>query len=157
MARWIGRKNKKQIELSKSVEFLAKGYDEYATFKKQMESDVGKLTQKLKNLEEKINKFDEALESLLQYSYQYNIKITGLKQTRQRRETAEESMKLCLKLFHALGANVQEYDIDIAHRVQSRNKENLFSQPIICKFTRRIAKELVNSLVIYLKIFLITD
>ena len=35
-----------QIQLSKSVEFFAKGYDEYETFKKLWESKVGKRTQK---------------------------------------------------------------------------------------------------------------
>jgi len=75
------------------------------------------------------------------YSYQYNLKIIGLPQANPK-ETAEETIELCLKLFKELGASkVNEQDIDIAHRLQIRES----SKPavIVCKFTCRIAKEAV--------------
>ena len=57
-------------------------------------------------------------------------------------ESAEETTSMCLKLFIAMGADVSISDVDIAHRVPSRNQSNR-SNAIICKFVRRIAKEKV--------------
>lgn len=76
----------------------------------------------------------------MKYSYQYTIKILGLPQ-RNPRESALESAKICLNLFHKLGANsVTLSDIDIAHRIANRRPSN-FPPAIVCKFTRRLAKE----------------
>ena len=62
-------------------------------------------------------------------------------------ETAEKTAKLCMKIFAGIGANVAEFDIDTAHRVPARNSRRRQAstqstyQPIICKFTRRIARD----------------
>ena len=74
----------------------------------------------------------------MNYSYQYNVKILGIQQ-QHRSESSRESVDICMKLFSAIGAEIAEYDIDIVHRVPSRNSS--YPSPIICKFTRRIAKE----------------
>ena len=49
-----------------------------------------------------------------------------------------------------LGTGIAEWDIDTAHRVPLRNqngrrRQASVNQPIICKFTRRIARERVLS------------
>ena len=54
-------------------------------------------------------------------------------------ETASETSALCVKLFQELGAKVFLSDIDIAHRVHSR-QQNGASKLIICKFVRCLAK-----------------
>ena len=54
-------------------------------------------------------------------------------------ETASETSALCVKLFQELGAEVFLSDIDIAHRVHSR-QQNVSSKLIICKFVRCLAK-----------------
>ena len=46
---------------------------------------------------------------------------------------------MCVKLFHELGAEVFLSDIDIAHRVHSR-QQNGALKLIICKFVRCLAK-----------------
>ena len=57
-------------------------------------------------------------------------------------ESAETTTQLCLKLFHAIGAEgVTKNDIDIAHRVNSRRSDSHYPSPIVCKFIRRLAKE----------------
>ena len=48
-----------------------------------------------------------------------------------------------MKLFKELNAKVNEQDIDIAHRLQNRGTTK--PAVIVCKFTRRIAKEAVMS------------
>ena len=54
-------------------------------------------------------------------------------------ETASETSAMCVKLFQDLGAEVFLSDIDIAHRVHSR-QQNGASKLIICKFVRCLAK-----------------
>ena len=55
------------------------------------------------------------------YSYQFNVKITGLSELNSS-ETAPETSSLCVKLFQEMGAEVSILDIDIAHRVSTRNE-----------------------------------
>ena len=60
-----------------------------------------------------------------------------------QRETTEQTAKLCLKLFSALGVqNVSIFDIDTAHRVSSRSTSDR-PNAVVCKFVRRLAKEKV--------------
>ena len=54
-------------------------------------------------------------------------------------ETGSETSAMCVKLFQELGAEVFLSDIDIAHRVHSR-QQNGASKLIICKFVRCLAK-----------------
>ena len=109
-------------ELEHSQQFLSDEYDD-------MQGKLSKLGRDLSNLLVKVNEITDAIEALQQYSYQYNVKIVGFPQANDI-ESSEDTAKL--------------NDIDIAHRVQIRataaaNK----TKPIICKFTRRLAKEKV--------------
>ena len=55
-------------------------------------------------------------------------------------ESANDTTKLCLEIFKAIGASeFTGQDIDITHRVQSRS--DIGPKPIICKFVQRLAKE----------------
>ena len=54
-------------------------------------------------------------------------------------DTASEASALCVILFQELGAEVFLSDIDIAHRVHSR-QQNGALKLIICKFVRCLAK-----------------
>ena len=58
-------------------------------------------------------------------------------------ETASETSALCVKLFQELGAKVFLSDIDIAHRVHSR-QQNGASKLVICKFVRCLAQKQVS-------------
>ena len=76
------------------------------------------------------------------YSYQFNIKVIGLPLL-SAKETTKQTANLCLQVFHQMGVkDVSINDIDIAHRVPSRNLSN---QPdtVVCKFVRRIIKETI--------------
>jgi hypothetical protein len=69
------------------------------------------------------------------------VKIFGISQAREN----ETSADICIQLFSSIGAtNVTLQDIDIAHRIPSRRQSERLN-PIICKFTRRLAKATVMS------------
>ena len=48
-----------------------------------------------------------------------------------------------MRIFSSIGAEIHPYDLDIAHRVPFRNASDGRPKPIICKFTRRIARDRV--------------
>ena len=127
-------------ELRNSVNFVSAEYDDLKETKSQIERDIKTFDRNLTEIAKKVYDIDESIESIMAYSYQYNIKIMGIPQAKDS-ETAEESVSICLKLFRELGAKVCEQDIDIAHRLQNRNSTR--PAAIVCKFTRRIAKEAV--------------
>ena len=84
---------------------------------------------------------DAAIDDLLKYSFQYNVKIIGFPE-QDEHESAETTTQLCFKLFHAIRAEgVTKNDIEIAHRVNSRRSDSHYPRPIVCKFIRRLAKE----------------
>ena len=77
------------------------------------------------------------------YSYQYNIKITGVPQVSDT-EASEETANICLRIFSGIGVGILISGIDIAHRVQTKNSNRGHRlQPIICKFVRRMTRDKV--------------
>ncbi|CAB4042716.1 Hypothetical predicted protein [Paramuricea clavata] len=127
-------------ERAEAVVFMSKQYDDLEVFRKQATQDIRQITKKLDSISKKCDEITEAIELAEQYSYQYNIKIMGVPQLNEK-ESAETTANLCIKLFTAMGVtDVSLQDIDIAHRVQSR-RPSQNSNPIICKFVRRLAKE----------------
>ena len=132
----------KPMEVDKSMQFLSEEYDDFKSFKSSTEKELTRLSSKLRDFVEKIEIIDETIETIQKYSYQYNVKILGIPQA-DRKESAKDSVDLCLKLFKEVGVDISKFDLDIAHRVPSRNTN--YPPPIICKFTRRIVKEDVMS------------
>ena len=63
----------------------------------------------------------------------------------KEKETAEETSSLCVKLFREMGAEVTIHDIDMAHRVPTREVHG-GPKPIVCKFVRRLARNKVINL-----------
>ena len=57
------------------------------------------------------------------------------------KESAIETSQLCEKIFKAMGVNASLQDIDIAHRVATRNPNSIQAKPIICKFLRRLTRQ----------------
>ena len=94
-------------------------------------------------IDQKVEELDEAIESIMRYSYQYNLKLVGIPQVSSRSETAKERVSICLKVFSEMGVSISSNDIDIAHTTPNKYQSN--PAPIVCKFTRRIAKETVLS------------
>ena len=83
-----------------------------------------------------------AIESFKDYSYKNNLKIVGVPVLAER-ETAEQTALLCLRLFSARRVkDISILDSDTAHRVPARQASNK-PNTIVCKFTRRLAKDKV--------------
>ena len=93
-------------------------------------------------MDEKLNELEKTLEGFIDYSYGFNVKLLGLPQLSPTEE-AHETSSLCVKLFNAMGAmSVSINDIDIAHRVPTRVAWD-GPKPVICEFTRRLARNAV--------------
>ena len=91
-------------ELGKSVVFLSEEYDDMKNGNHSVEEDLKRFESKLDMISKKVDVIDEAIESIMKYSYQYSVKIVGLPQTST--ETAEETVDICVKLFKEMGANI---------------------------------------------------
>ena len=126
-------------EGERSLSFLSDKHDELMLFKTNAMVELERLGKKIEVVNEKVKNISEAIESMENYSYQYNIKLVGFPELCEH-ESANDTAKLCLEIFKAIGASeLTSQDIDIAHRVQSRS--DIGPKPIICKFVRRLAKE----------------
>ena len=135
---------------TQDVQFLSDSYDALVQSKTSIEEDLGRFSLRLDLLGKNVDRIDKAIDDMLHYSYQYNLKIVGVPLV-NKNESAEDTANLCLKLFSALGNNISVYDIDIAQRVPQRNAaidNGVRRQPnwIICKFTRRMARDKVLAL-----------
>ena len=130
-------------ELQHSVEHVSAEYDDIKSSTAAVARDLKKIEKRLAEISQKVYNVEDAVESIMAYSYQHNLKIMGIPQVKDS-ELAEETVEICLKLFKELKANMNKYDIDIAHRLQTRSI-GLKPAAIICKFTRRVAKQSVMS------------
>ena len=127
-------------ETSKSLDFLSNGYDELSSFRCEAKNEFAQLNKKLDNLTTIVDEIGEAIDNIERYSYQYNVNIIGIPELKSK-ESAQETSNFCVKLFKKMGVDITSQDIDITHRVPSRNPA--YHKPIICKFTRRCTKEQV--------------
>ena len=101
------------------------------------------MSDRLSKISTEVESIGKAVDDLQEHSYQFNLKIVGIPELRDN-EAAVESSGLCVKLFNDIGAEVTWQDIDYAHRVPKRTA-TAGPRPIICKFTRRLARDSVLS------------
>ena len=116
-------------------------HSDFQSVQARAEIELKRLSARLAQVSAKVDEVGKAIDAIEEYSYQYNIKIVGVPELNSQ-ETAMDTIELCANLFFEMGADVAFQDIDIAHRVPLRSASN-FPKPIICKFTRRLAKESV--------------
>ena len=131
-------------EQEKSLQYLSDEYDDLKSFKSSTEKEIKRLNTRLTEISLKVDNVSDQIDSIEQYSYNYNVKIFGIPQN-QENESSSDTANICVQLFISIGAaNVSLQDIDIAHRVPNRRQSDR-PNPIICKFTRRLAKAAVMS------------
>ena len=129
-------------ETETSLQYLSDKHDEFEIFQARAKQELTRLSNRLAELSIKVNEIGKAIDDMDDYSYQYNIKIVGLPQSKSQ-ESAIDTSILCVKLFSEMRTAITLQDIDIAHRVPHRNAAGNTPKPIICKFVRRLAKEAV--------------
>ena len=96
---------------------MSDGYDELVKSSKAMAEAFQKLESRLNTIESRPTNIAKAIDDIMTYSYQYNIKITGVPPASDR-EASEETANVCLRIFASIGVDIWISDIDIAHRVQ---------------------------------------
>ena len=105
-------------EGEKSLNFLSDKHDELILFKTNAMAELERLGKKIEAVNEKVKNISEAIESMENYSYQYNKKVVGFPELYEH-ESANDTAKLCLEIFKAIGAiELTGQDIDITHCVQ---------------------------------------
>ena len=125
-----------QDETLNTLQFYGKSYDD---LRQEADKSLQKLWVRLNVLSKGVEEIGKSIELIQRYSYQYNAKIVGLPEIKAS-ESASDTTTLCLSLFQAAGVEISIQDIDIAHCIPTRNATSSL-RPVVCKFTRRIAKE----------------
>ena len=98
--------------------------DDFEAFKKYALKELKRLSSRLNVISDACDRISQSIDGFEMYSYQFNIKVIGLPLLAAK-ETTEQTANLCLQLFHQMGVkDVSINDIDIAHRVPSRNPSN---------------------------------
>ena len=86
-------------EGEKSLSFLSDKHDELMLFKTNAMAELERLGKKIEAVNEKVKKISEAIESMENYGYQYNIKLVGFPELYEhnRRMTPQNCASKSLK------------------------------------------------------------
>ena len=124
------------------LQFYSDAHDESQTFQADVSKELKRLSTWLAEISTRVDELGKAIDSMCEYSYQYNVKIVGMPELSEQ-ESYSQTSGLCVKLFSEMGVDISLHDIDIAHRVPQRNTTARSPKPIVCKFVRRLSKEAV--------------
>ena len=83
---------------AKSVEFIYAQYDELQAFRKYASKEKKKTKLKFNSISDACDRLLKSIDSFEIYSYQFNVKITGLPLMAEW-ESSEQTANLCLQLF----------------------------------------------------------
>ena len=120
--RIIAVTNASNVETARSLQYLSDEYDDLSSSNSRVSVQLKQISHRLNVLSAQVERVANAINDAEEYSYQFNVKITGLPELNSS-ETAPETIPLCVKLFQEMpGAEVSILDIDIAHRVSTRNE-----------------------------------
>ena len=79
-------------------------YNEKLSGRENISKQLDNLRHKLEAISTGVDSLDAAIDDLLKYGFQYNVKGVGLPE-RNEHESAEATTQLRLKLFYAIGAD----------------------------------------------------
>ena len=88
----------------KSSSLLSDKHDELILFKTNVMVELELLGKKIEAVNEKVKNISEPIESIENYSYQYIIKLVGFPEL-YKHESANDTGKICLEIFKAIGAS----------------------------------------------------
>ena len=131
------------IKVVQSIQYLSDEYDDVKKFQRAARQELARLSNNLLGLTKKVHELSDAIGEFQKYSYRFNVKIVGVPETKPP-ESSMDTSSLCIALFNEMGLSVALQDIDLAHRVPTRNVTS-GPLPIVCKFTRQLAKEEVTA------------
>ena len=136
--RIIAVTNASNVETARSLQYLSDEYDDLSASNSRVSVQLKQISHRLNVLSAQVERVANAINDAEEYSYQFNVKIIGLPEMNSS-ETAPKTSSLCVKLVQEMGTEVSILDIDITHRVSTRN-EGEGPKPLVCKFVRRLAK-----------------
>ena len=143
------------IEFKKSIDFLSGKFDSLDKDRKEQGEKIKNLEEKLEKLEEENKSLNNSVDDLEQYSRRNCLLLHGVK------ETADENTdNIVIKtLSEELDVEITEEDLDRTHRVGKPEKRDGKSRPIIIKFARYAVRHNVykNKKRLKGKNFLITE
>jgi len=120
--------------LEKKIDKLSGVVAGFDTRLKGLEEKFDRSQQQVSSLQESVQRVQSELLQFEIYTRKNNIEINGIP------EVADENlMELIVKLAGALSVNLSVNNIDIVHRINSRNTSK--PKPIILKLTNRWKKE----------------
>jgi len=105
---------------TQDMQFLSDSYDALVKSETSLSKALDHFSRRLDLLTVKVDRTDKAIDEMLYYSYQYNLKIVGVPLISER-ESAQDTAELCVKLFTGLGVDISLSEIDIAHRAPQRD------------------------------------
>ena len=115
----------------RSVKFISAQCDDFEAFKKYASKELKRSNSILNAISDACDRISQSIDAFEMYNYQFNISH------RSTVAGSERKANLCLQLFHQMGVkDVSINDIDIAHRVPSRNLSNR-PDAVVCKFVKR--------------------
>jgi hypothetical protein len=116
-------------DLQDSVKFIAAQYDDI----KSLLDIAKKGLAENEMLKRRVKQLENKCDSLEQYSKNYNLEIKNVPV-----KQGEETNDLVVSLAKRVGHNLDKNEIDVSHRLQSKND---FIPPIIVKFVKKSTKE----------------
>lgn len=106
-------------------------------------AEMGSIREKQKKLEDenealkmKVKSMTIAMEDLDQYSRNKNIQIDGVPE-----EKGENLRELVMDIGKKVDVDLDAKEIDVIHRIPSKNEKNTRSSPIVVQFTTRQLRE----------------
>lgn len=126
MEKQIGIINEKTEKITASVQFYSDSFDEIMSKLKKLESRIIS-TESLTN---KISSMNEELENVEAYLRRNNLEIFGIPEKKE-----EDLYEVVCKMTTALNVQLKREDIDIVHRLPTRNQE--INKPIVLKLVNR--------------------
>ena len=113
--------NASNVETARSLQYLSDEYDDLSASNSSVSVQLKQISHRLNVLSAQVERVANAINDAEEYSYQFNVKIIGIPGLNSSK-TVPETSYLCVKLFQEMGAEVSILDIDIAHRVSTRNE-----------------------------------
>ena len=88
-----------------ALQFYSDAHDQSQTFQADVSKELKRLSTWLSEISTRVDEIGKAIDSMCEYSYQYNVKIIGLPELSEQ-ESYSQTSDLCVKLFSDMGADV---------------------------------------------------
>ena len=90
---------------TQDVQLLSNSYDALVKSESSLSKALENFSHRLDLLTVNVDRIDKAIDKMVCYSYQYNLKIVGIPLISESK-SAQDITELCVKLFSGLGVDV---------------------------------------------------